>query len=83
MTKKIVHKEEGDSSYTIPYLYDPEMDAFVHVSHFGALKTSATHPVLKANFPGNSLDLDIWSPSSGGGAHIIVVGISHGIKPLF
>ena len=42
--------------------------AFSHVSHFGALKTSPTHPVLKANFPGSSLDSTIWDETIVGAA---------------
>lgn len=39
-----------------------------HVSHFGALKTSPTHPVVKGNFPGNTIDTDIWNEVIVGGA---------------
>ena len=42
--------------------------AFAHVSHFGALKTSPTHPVLKANFPGVTLDTTLWTETLLGAA---------------
>ena len=32
----------------------------VHVSHFGVQKTGPTIPVMKANFPGTSLDVKLW-----------------------
>lgn len=40
--------------------YDVNMDAYAHVSHFGALKTSPVVPVLAGNFPGSSLDTNLW-----------------------
>lgn len=57
--------------------YDSEMDANVHVSHFGALKTSGTHPVLKGNFPGSSLDTNVWNKTEiGGGTLTIANGVA-------
>lgn len=44
--------------------YDPANNAFSHVSHFGAIKTSPTHPVLKANFPGVALDTTLWNETT-------------------
>ena len=39
-----------------------------HVSHFGALKTSGTHPVLKGNFAGVALDATVWTETLVGAA---------------
>lgn len=52
--------------------FDAEMDAFAHVSHFGALKTSPTIPVLKANFPGTSLNTTVWNETTANGGSTTV-----------
>ncbi len=52
--------------------YDGEMNAHPHVSHFGALKTSSTYPVLKANFPGSSLDTTLWTETVVGSGNTVV-----------
>jgi len=41
-------------------LNDVEMNTVPHISHFGALKTSPTYPVFKANFPGSAVDTSLW-----------------------
>lgn len=52
--------------------YDPEMASYVHVSHFGALKTSPVIPVIEGNFPGSSLDKNIWSSQTKNSASVSV-----------
>jgi hypothetical protein len=42
-------------------IQDPSSDHEAHVSHFGVLKAGATIPILKANFPGTSLDTLQWN----------------------
>lgn len=57
--------------------YDSEMDANAHISHFGALKTSGTQPVLKGNFPGSSLDTNVWNKIEiGGGTLTVAKGVA-------
>ncbi|MDX1487697.1 MAG: hypothetical protein R3268_05815, partial [Acidiferrobacterales bacterium] len=40
---------------------DSASGSSAHVSHFGALKTSPAYPVLRANFPGPSLNAEVWT----------------------
>lgn len=61
-------------------LEDREMNANAHISHFGALKTSPTYPVLKANFPGAALDTSLWDSSFAGTGSITV---EKGVGRLF
>lgn len=57
-------------------LTDDQMSADVHVSHFGALKTSPTIPVLKANFPGIALDTSVWTQTvANGGSTTVGQGV--------
>lgn len=51
---------------------DVKTDTETWVSHFGALKTSATYPVLKANFPNSSLEESMWEETSMSGATVVV-----------
>lgn len=53
-------------------LTDSEMEADVHVTHFGALKVSTAIPVIKGNFPGTSLDSTIWTKAISGTGTITV-----------
>lgn len=57
--------------YTAPP-YDAEMNALAHVSHFGALKTSGTYPVLRANFPGAAIDTTVWTETTANGGGVAV-----------
>lgn len=51
---------------------DLAVGAEVHASHFGALKTSPTVPVLKENFPGSSLNTAIWDETTANGGSTTV-----------
>lgn len=53
-------------------LADPEMGTVPHISHFGALKVSPTIPIIKANFPGSSLDTTIWTQTLANGGTVTV-----------
>ena len=63
-----------------PQISDLEMNADAHVSHFGALKTASTIPVIKGNFPGSSLDEAVWKNTSSNGGNITV---ERGVGRLF
>lgn len=54
------------------FLTHNDMDTNAHISHFGALKTSAVIPVVKANFAGSSLDTDLWTETTANGGSTTV-----------
>lgn len=51
-----------------------DTNTIAHVSHFGALKTSPTYPVVKANFPGSALDTGTWTETTANGGSTTVEG---------
>lgn len=53
-------------------LIDDVLGTKVHTSHFGALKVSPTYPVLRANFPGSSLNTSLWSETTANGGNTVV-----------
>lgn len=64
--------DEKGGLYGIDQIYDLEMNARAHVSHFGALKTSGTYPIVNGNFPGYVLDPTKWKNLSVYGGFILV-----------
>ena len=51
---------------------DNQMNADVHVSHFGALKAAPTIPVLQGNFPGSGIDTKQWNVIEDSGGSLAV-----------
>lgn len=76
----IISKVTHDNIEGNTELYDVEMDANVHVSHFGALKAASTIPVISANFPGSSLNTTLWNQGTLNGGNITV---ENGVGKLF
>ena len=52
--------------------FDSEMGASAHISHFGALKTSPTVPVIAGNFSGSALDDKVWRETKVGTGSVTV-----------
>lgn len=52
--------------------FDQEMNASQHITHFGAAKVGEFTPIVSANFPGSSLNTEIWTETDVGSAQVIV-----------
>lgn len=63
--------QDGDLR-TLAHIFDNNMETTPHISHFGALKTSGTIPIIDGNFPGDKFDESIWENRNYNGGYFII-----------